>query len=492
MVSYLDHAADGDGDRATYRRVSLIAGLIWGISSLALVKIVIWGTVEVARSSDPEGLLQAIAATEHAPWPWLGFLAALIGFIPLAVLLPIMIEKFHHRSWRTSVTPFLTIDGKQILRGVAWFGVLYLAVTAVVALALRDSVTVRFELGQFLPGLLILLALVWVQAFGQELLFRGYNLQWAWLDTKVPAVLATISGLTFAVPFLFAPWIVRMGRARGAGSGCLVAGADHPDGRVRRRGRHLGVGQHPHRDHRTGHRWSLRLQLPDRARAGSPGGSTGRGQPVRDRLRGGAVAAVCRGTHSRLRAVRAPVPAVRPRSGHPSPAERCLDGHSIGPAGGQPDLAGLGAQPAGAPGPPGPDAGHHRAQRHVHHRDDGVRRHHQPRFGPVLRHRTRGRRRASRGPGHRFRRRRTPTRADVRRVGGPSGRGHARSRGGVAVREPGRGPDPGPGVGGTRRWREFRSHRGVVGRRATARGNRRPGRRTAARAGTGRVGQHDS
>lgn len=209
MPSYVDHAADGQGDRRTYRRVSLIAGLIWGVSSLALVKLVIWGTVEVARSSDPQGLLEAVAASDHAPWPWLGFLAALIGFIPLAVVLPALIERFHHRSWRTSVTPFLTIQFRQILRGVALFGGLYLLVVAATVALLRDSVTVQFDLGQFLPGLVVLMALVWVQAFGQELLFRGYNMQWAWLDTHSHGVLAAISGLAFGVPFLFAPWIVQ-------------------------------------------------------------------------------------------------------------------------------------------------------------------------------------------------------------------------------------------------------------------------------------------
>lgn len=209
VPTYLDHASDGDGHRRTYRRVSLIAGLIWGASSLALVKFVIWGTVEVARTSDPEGLLEAVAASDHAPWPWLGFLAALIGFIPLAVLLPAMIERFHHRSWRTSMTPFLTVSLKQIGLGAAVFGGLYLLVAAGTALSLRDSITVQFDWGEFLPGLLVLVALVWVQAFGQELLFRGYNMQWAWLDTKVPGVMATISGLSFGVPFLFAPWIVQ-------------------------------------------------------------------------------------------------------------------------------------------------------------------------------------------------------------------------------------------------------------------------------------------
>ena len=112
--SYLDHAADGDGDVRTYRRVSLVAGLVWGISSLALLKLVIWGTIEVARTSDPEGLLEAAATTDHAPWPWLGFLAALIGFIPIAILLPWAIHRYHRRSWRTSVTPYLTINPRQL------------------------------------------------------------------------------------------------------------------------------------------------------------------------------------------------------------------------------------------------------------------------------------------------------------------------------------------------------------------------------------------
>lgn len=209
IPSYLDHAGDGGGDVRTYRRVSLVAGLIWGVSSLALVKLVIWGTIEVARTSDPEGLLEAAASSDHAPWPWLGFLAALIGFIPLAVLLPWAIEKYHRRSWRTSITPYLTISGGQLAKGAALFGILYVAVTAGTALLMRGSISVRFDWGDFLPALLVLVGLLWVQAFGQELLFRGYNMQWGWLDIRSPGILAAISGLSFAVPFLFAPYIVQ-------------------------------------------------------------------------------------------------------------------------------------------------------------------------------------------------------------------------------------------------------------------------------------------
>lgn len=207
--SYLDHAADGDGDVRTYRRVSLLAGLIWGVSSLALVKLVIWGTIEVARTSDPEGLLEAVAASDHSPWPWLGFLAALIGFIPIAILLPWAIERYHRRSWRTSITPYLTLSASQLGKGALVFGGLYIAVVAGTVLLLRGSISVRFDWGDFLPALLVLIALLWVQAFGQELLFRGYNMQWGWLDIRSPGVLATLSGVSFAVPFLFAPYIVQ-------------------------------------------------------------------------------------------------------------------------------------------------------------------------------------------------------------------------------------------------------------------------------------------
>lgn len=208
VPSYLDHTRDGVGDRRTYRRGNLIAGLAWGISSLILVKLVIWGTIEVARTSDPQGLLEAVAASDQAPWPWLGFLAALIGFIPLAIILPLTIERLHKRSWRTSMTPFLTVNKKQILRGAAIFAVLYLLVAGASTVLLRGSLTIGFDFGRFLPGLLVLMALVWVQAFGQELFFRGYGLQTAWLEVRKPGALATISGIAFGVPFLFAPFIV--------------------------------------------------------------------------------------------------------------------------------------------------------------------------------------------------------------------------------------------------------------------------------------------
>ncbi len=206
---YLDHAEDGIADRKTYRRGGLVVGTVWGLSSLALVKIVIWGSVEIAKSSDPAGLLQALAESDHSPFPWLGFLAALIGFVPLAVVLPWMIQKIHHRTWRVSATPYATFSWRQISVGAAIGGGVYLLASAATGLLLRGSIEFDLDPGALAPALVVLLVFIPMQAFGQELFFRGYGLQQASLDIKSTKGLAIISGIAFGLPFLFGPFVVR-------------------------------------------------------------------------------------------------------------------------------------------------------------------------------------------------------------------------------------------------------------------------------------------
>lgn len=207
--SYLDHAGDGVADRRTYRRGNFIVGTVWGLSSLALVKVIIWGSVEIAKSSDPKGLLQALEESDHSPFPWLTFMAALIGFVPLAVILPWMIQRMHRRTWRVSATPFATFSWRQIGIGSAVGGGIYLFVAAVTGLSVRGNIEFSFDVRALLPAVIVLVVFIPMQAFGQELFFRGYGLQQASLDIRSTRGLALVSGLGFGVPFLTAPFIIQ-------------------------------------------------------------------------------------------------------------------------------------------------------------------------------------------------------------------------------------------------------------------------------------------
>jgi membrane protease YdiL (CAAX protease family) len=111
----------------------------------------------------------------------------------------------HQRRFRTLITPARRIDWKRVLQGFGvWFGLSALT-TLADYLVRPDFYTYTFQPSKWLPFALLALVLVPLQTSSEELLFRGYLVQWLGriLHTKVALVL--LSGFFFALPHFVNP-----------------------------------------------------------------------------------------------------------------------------------------------------------------------------------------------------------------------------------------------------------------------------------------------
>ena len=234
--SYLDHSRDGRGQGGWYLLGLLVILFVW----------IIFGSFFGAALGSVFGVGSSTAA------PWQVLLTDLAPFALLFAGVLLVVRYVLGRPARTVVTGRPRVSVSRILYGALVFALLTAAGTAVDFLVHRDSYHVTFDLGRFIPVTIVALLLIPIQSAAEELLFRGYLVQWTSLGTDnrrrpmtgVPriATLAAVSGLLFALPHLLNPeaqgaqayaWLAWF--ALGAG----WAWAAVLDGRIE-----LGIGAH--------------------------------------------------------------------------------------------------------------------------------------------------------------------------------------------------------------------------------------------------------
>lgn len=137
--------------------------------------------------------------------PLLNFTGIMATYWFLLLGLWVAIRLVHQRSFLTLITPARRINWKRFLQGFAvWFGLT--AVTSLADYLIRpDFYTYTFQPAKWLPFALLALVLIPLQSSAEELLFRGYLMQWLAriLHTKVALVL--LSGFFFALPHFVNP-----------------------------------------------------------------------------------------------------------------------------------------------------------------------------------------------------------------------------------------------------------------------------------------------
>ncbi len=128
-----------------------------------------------------------------------GFEACLIIGLLLAV------RVIHLRPFLTLITPHESIDWKKFGKSfVLFFGLIALA-TLLDYLLNPSTYEYRLKPGQFLIFAPIALVLTPIQTSAEELLFRGYLLQFMALMTRNRAALVLASGVLFMLPHLANP-----------------------------------------------------------------------------------------------------------------------------------------------------------------------------------------------------------------------------------------------------------------------------------------------
>jgi len=204
--SYLDHSREGKGQGGFYLLgllVILMAWLIVGSIVSGLLAAALTGSVEAVGASD-----------------WQRLIIDLLPFSLLAIGVLLAVRLVLGRSARTVVTGRPRVSIRRILAGAGVYVGLMAVTSTVDALLHPGAYALTWGPARFFPVAVVVLLLIPVQASAEELLFRGYIVQWTSLATDRPGrrmapiprlcVLASVSGLVFALPHLANP------EARGA------------------------------------------------------------------------------------------------------------------------------------------------------------------------------------------------------------------------------------------------------------------------------------
>jgi CAAX protease family protein len=127
-----------------------------------------------------------------------GYLASNASLLTLLLGVLIAVRFIHHRPIRSLITAAPRIDWRRLARSFLLFSVLVAATRAVEALLYPGSYQFTLDLSRWLAMLPVLLLVTSLQAFGEELYFRGYLLQAFGLWTRRRWLLITFCTLAFA------------------------------------------------------------------------------------------------------------------------------------------------------------------------------------------------------------------------------------------------------------------------------------------------------
>lgn len=192
--SYLDWAARGRGSGWLYLAGTASIAVVWLLGGVLITIPLLFDPGAI----NPNGSFDLGAV-------WLNNLVGLLTFIPLFVAVPLVVRFIHGRPWRTVITPFRLFNFKMVGIGAAvWSGLLVLGLLIGLALG-TEEIEWAFDAGVFIPNVIVLLALLFVQTTAEELFFRGYLVQWFALITRSRWVQSAVIGFFFMVPHMLNP-----------------------------------------------------------------------------------------------------------------------------------------------------------------------------------------------------------------------------------------------------------------------------------------------
>lgn len=199
---YLALASHGKNDWWRYLLSLLLIAVFWqfvGAVPLLLLMFRMVDDGDPTTNVDPATLrFEGIDSI----WSYLAINFTILGML-LGLFLAVRI--LHQRYLTTVVTPLGKVNWRRILQGFGvFFGLIALA-TLVEAAFKPAGYQVTFDLRQFLVFLPVALVVTPLQAAAEELLFRGYLMQWLGLLGKHPALPVLVSSLLFMAVHLTNP-----------------------------------------------------------------------------------------------------------------------------------------------------------------------------------------------------------------------------------------------------------------------------------------------
>ncbi len=200
QASYLDWSRQGRGSGWLYLAGTAAIIVVWLLGSVLLAVPLLLDPGAV----NPDGSFDLGAV-------WLNNLVGLATFIPLFVAVPLAVWLIHGRPWRTVITPFRKFNFKLVAIGaLVWSGLLVVGLVAGVMIG-TDEVRWVFDPAVFIPNLVVLLALLFIQTTAEELFFRGYLVQWFGLVTRSRWLQSAVIGFVFMVPHMLNPEVAELG-----------------------------------------------------------------------------------------------------------------------------------------------------------------------------------------------------------------------------------------------------------------------------------------
>jgi uncharacterized protein len=122
-----------------------------------------------------------------------------LGFLPAFLAIPFFTWLLHKRPWWSVALPQLKLDGWKL--GIGFLFGFLINLVLYVAGGLFASSQISFvapDLATYLPLLVIGAITIFIQVTAEELLYRGYTMQFLRRLTANPVLIVGISGLAFA------------------------------------------------------------------------------------------------------------------------------------------------------------------------------------------------------------------------------------------------------------------------------------------------------
>lgn len=122
-----------------------------------------------------------------------------LGFLPAFLAIPVFTWLLHKRPWWSVALPQLKLDGWKLGIGFLFGFLINLVVYIGGGLFAGSQISfVAPDLSTYLPLLIVGAILIFIQITAEELLYRGYLMQFMRRLTANPVLIVGISGLAFA------------------------------------------------------------------------------------------------------------------------------------------------------------------------------------------------------------------------------------------------------------------------------------------------------
>ena len=201
--SYLDHSRDGRGQGGWYLLGLLVVLLFWIIGGSLMASAL---SVALGGSSDGTAALS----------DWRRLIVDLAPFVLLIAGVLVTVRFVLGRPARTVVTGRSRVSLRRIGFGAVVFALLMVPAALADSLLHPGAYHFTFDAQRFVPVAIVAVLLIPLQSSAEELLFRGYLVQWTSLGTDRPnsrtsrgvgrvAILAGVSGVVFSLPHLLNP-----------------------------------------------------------------------------------------------------------------------------------------------------------------------------------------------------------------------------------------------------------------------------------------------